>query len=722
MAKNKKASSTDEDSKSASQSSPSIISLPSPSLGPSSAATGTKKASKPKASATQTQPSTSALIICRNKHWRYISSFHGPWLQIPPEILETLANANYNAPRPHPVDPAVFFDLVKIRRLVEDATTLAVRAASGVAGSSHNLGNLGLGYGQAGGGNPGKLSKERKHRMREQATQKLSRAYHIDEIACSVATMQSASTLEDVASLVLQRSKEDADAKYVHFFHEKIPSRQLAECTSLDPLNEIIASRPTEAEPLRTRATVRIFKEDYEGAAMDLTAALNVHRFNQPPSHRTAKAQAESRELQLATDGQRNGRREDIILREEEQPSSFEQQALFLRGGCYLTLACQHVEAALLAVPQAQQIEERTPEEGQGPPTPPPEPSEEALRETHNKVLESRKLVKSYARKALRDYVSYLSHFDYSPDVPTEVAEDFAKRVNHAVHGLRIPRAHQHTPRPAPPTSRTNGTATGPQRIYSLAELFAAAPPTDLPPYPRSELVAVTKSGNRPLPPQSQPDSTGEVLTYHPLLTDALHSLLLCHCLVQTSSKELQRHANMVARLARLADGYPVFQASRSPARADWVEVLRKAENWISLSGSWENLCAPAPLPTEKQRGERLHHQAMLRALEDDRVTDLVSLRKAVDAHKRRAEEDELRAKGLAAAVPRRWAIDDGKEYPILTERAAAVARWVLEAPPVGADGGASGGRKKKKKPAVKAAAAAASATPGAEVGAEVDI
>ncbi|KAB5532721.1 hypothetical protein GE09DRAFT_1040577 [Coniochaeta sp. 2T2.1] len=774
MAKDKKASSTDEDNKSATQSSPSINSLPSPSLGPSSAATGTKKPSKPKASATRTQPSTSALIICRNKHWRYISSFHGPWLQIPPEILETLANANYNAPRPHPVDPAVFFDLVKIRRLVEDATTLAVRAASGVAGSSHNLGNLGLGYGQAGGGNPGKLSRERKHRMREQATQKLSRAYHIDEIACSVATMQSASTLEDVASLVLQRSKEDADAKYVHFFHEKIPSRQLAECTSLDPLNEIIASRPTEAEPLRTRATVRIFKEDYDGAAMDLTAALNVHRFNQPPSHRTAKAQTESRELQLATDGQRSGRREDIILREEEHPSSFEQQALFQRGGCYLTLACQHVEAALLAVPQAQQIEETTPEEGQGPPTPPPEPSEEALRETHKKVLESRKLVKSYARKALRDYVSYLSHFEYSPDVPTEVAEDFAKRVNHAVHGLRIPRAHQHTPRPAAPTARTNGTATGPQRIYSLAELFAAAHPGDLPPYPRSELVAVTKSGNRQAP-QPQPDSTGEVLTYHPLLTDALHSLLLCHCLVQTSSKELQRHANMVARLARLADGYPVFQASRSPARADWVEVLRKAENWISLSGSWETLCAPAPLPvfprpssssssssaphpsqlpppppppeTEKQRGERLHHQAMLRALEDDRVTDLVSLRKAVDAHKRRAEEDELRAKDLVegdatasasastqqanakketsqqqqkVAVPRRWAIDDGKEYPILTERAAAVARWVLEALPVGADGGASGGRKKKKKPAAKAAAPPS--VSGTEVGAEMDM
>ena len=80
-----------------------------------------------------------ALADCSQRefrHWRYISSFHGPWLQLPPEILETLANTNYNTPRPHPIDPAVFFDLAKIRRLVDEATNLAVRAASGNAAST----------------------------------------------------------------------------------------------------------------------------------------------------------------------------------------------------------------------------------------------------------------------------------------------------------------------------------------------------------------------------------------------------------------------------------------------------------------------------------------------------------------------------------------------------------------------------------------------------------
>ena len=114
--------------------------------------------------------------------------------------------------------------------MVEEATTLAVRAANGTTSSSltnslnannglmngGSAASLGLGLGGGGGANA-KLSRERKHRMREQATRKLAHAYHLDEIAASVATMQSASALEDVARLVLQRDEEDSDAKYVHF-------------------------------------------------------------------------------------------------------------------------------------------------------------------------------------------------------------------------------------------------------------------------------------------------------------------------------------------------------------------------------------------------------------------------------------------------------------------------------------------------------------------------
>ena len=85
-----------------------------------------------------------------------------PWAMAPtPEVLETLENSTYTAPRPHPIDPSVFFDPVKIKKAVDEATNLALRAVSGVTNaplsSSLNASNgminsagataLGLGFG-----------------------------------------------------------------------------------------------------------------------------------------------------------------------------------------------------------------------------------------------------------------------------------------------------------------------------------------------------------------------------------------------------------------------------------------------------------------------------------------------------------------------------------------------------------------------------------------------
>ncbi|KAK0641667.1 hypothetical protein B0T16DRAFT_393914 [Cercophora newfieldiana] len=791
------------------------------SASPSPPLSATSEAKKPaKAKTPPLQPSSSALIICRNKHWRYISAFHGPWLQLPPEILENLANANYNTPRPRPIDPAVFFDLVKIRRLVDDATNLAVRAATGVASTyqqmntssaAHHAAALGLGIQGA----QTKLSRERKHRMREQATQKLSKAYHLDEIATSVAIMQGTSTLEEVASLVLQRSAQDPDANYVHFFHEKIPSRHLAECTSLDVLDEVIAARPTEGELLRTRATVRVFKEDFKGAVADLTEALRVHRLYRQP-HTEPKSVMQDGKLYEKLDAPR--RFEDIVLKEEDQPSSLEIQLLFQRAGVYLTLASQHVEASL-----ADQVSPTGEAEGLGSPAvangekqctkgSEAEAAESEETKTHTeaekRVTEARKLVRLNAKRALRDYMAYLSHFEYSPDLPVPVAEEFSRRVNYAAHGVRTPRSHTYTGKPGSPVPGDGAESGTPQRIYALSELFAASPPSDLPPYPSTE-VALVRPQQPPPPTFAQ--TTTETLTYHPLLADALHAVLLCHCLIQTSAKELLRHAYMVARLARLADGYPVFQASRSPARADWLEVLRAGDNWIQLTGTWEYLCAPAPLPifpsssnggspapaalshspspskqlkalpapgqgaitgadadaarglarveangrgtveSEEHWRELIRHQAVIDALSDDRVGDEASFQRAVKARQLRAERDyrldvaahELDAqitrrqiegsataespklitgpdspvseapngsesattsKELATTAHRRWAADD-KDYPISSERATAIARWVMEAPPNAGSsgGGGEGARKRKKKPTRKA-------------------
>ncbi|KAM0250353.1 hypothetical protein ACHAQJ_008660 [Trichoderma viride] len=745
--------------------------------------------------AAQTTAAPSSLAICRNKHWRYISSYHGPWLQMPYELLETIANINYNTPLPRPIDAASFFDLVKVRRLVDEATNLAVRAASDIA--SPTLTNVNGGFPSissmvSNGGAPGhggRLSRERKFRMREQASQKLGRAYRLDEIACSVATMQGASPLEDVGSLVLQRSPKDPDAKYVHFFHEKIPSRKMAESTSLQPLTEIIADRPGEPEVLRTRATVKIFKEDLEGAIYDLSHALSISQYNRT-THNS------NREDTQVADSQRTRRRpHDVILSEKDQPSSLETQLYFQRASVYLTLASDNTWESMPAPPSSQtngRLAIKGPEDGEAGAEASGKSSPDPDKEISRKQVEARKLVKTYAKRAIKDYLAFISNLHYSPNLPTKIAKEFNDRVSMVAHGMRSSRAID------------TGSSTASHTVYSVSDLFRSVPPTDIPPYPSQDMV---KQGAQrsPSPPPSAEPTTCEWVTYHPLLSDALHSLLLAHCLAQTSTKELQRHAYMVARLVRIGDGYPLFQANRSSARADWTELIHCAQNWLQLSSSWDSLCTPAPLPAyleepckhhcpkhgpkhgpshkaipftdraaaasaaaalvngiafnsvaaaaeeEQRRKDLIREQAMADALDDERVTDEASFRAAVQARERRAQQNEAlfsdkSSNGAAATVkpgpglsmngtsgtngingtngtkgtsvtngtnptngtngtngkdntrnghtstdeidpapssPRRSSAEDCSDYPITTERANAIARWVQEAPVV---------------------------------------
>ena len=587
--------------------------------------------------------------------------------------------------------------------------------------------------------------------MRELATQKLSHAYQLDEIAASVATMQSASALEEVAKLVLQRSEADSDAKYVHFFHEKIPSRMLAQCTSLQPLNEIIADRPTVCAPLRTRAVTRIFKDDLPGAARDLTEALAVHRY-MTAQHKAGRGQLElanalggaERKTGGGTDWQNEMRIED-----EDQPSSLETQLLFHRAGVYLTMACQHVSAALAGLRPADQRHQDTEAHING----------ETLalgtaeKEAHRQRLEARKVVKTYAKRALRDYVNFLSNFGYTPGLPSEVTEEFYRNVHLAANSYTKPRSspsnrllemsgnsnlsNGHLSDALVPHQSANSQHNGDNgftdstypllptpEVHQLSSLFSSTPPSNLPPYPATSLELVPRKDKwHPITstdPESQLMTSSEqheAITYHPLLTDALHSLLLCHSLVQTSPKELLRHAHMAARLARVCDGYPIFLAARSPSRADWIEVIRRGNNWIGLDQSWETLCAPAPLPsqpgaekkeeTEEQARERRKQEAIMEALADERVHDEATFQAAVAARERRAEEQRREELEQGRGGPKRWAQEDGKEYPISTERAEAIARWVREAPlgsVAGSEKSKRGGKKGTGKKTAEAA------------------
>ncbi|KAL5352464.1 hypothetical protein ACLOAV_002412 [Pseudogymnoascus australis] len=179
--------------------------------------------------------------------------------------LEVLAKSNWALPRPRAVAPAVFFDLMKIRKLAEEACDLSVRATAGIATSAlanpftvaksmKGSGVEALGLGSFGPGTVAQLSPERKFRMRDQATQKLSKAYHLDEIASSVVTMQGASVLERVAEQVIGTPRENLDrldGKYVHYFHQRTDDEAMKMPEAFALLDEVISGRNMSAEPLR---------------------------------------------------------------------------------------------------------------------------------------------------------------------------------------------------------------------------------------------------------------------------------------------------------------------------------------------------------------------------------------------------------------------------------------------------------------------------------------
>jgi len=458
------------------------------------------------------------------------------------------------------------------------------------------------------GGASAKLSPERKYRMREMAVSKLAMAYRLDEVAASVATMQSASALDTVAMLVLQRNPANIDAKYVKFFHEKIPSRMMAEYTPLTPLNEIVANEPGHAQAavLRTRALTRIFKDDHLGAINDLTESLAICRLeagkqkagrDQIVSIATAREEAEKRRMWT-----RDWIHENRVA-DEDQPRGMEMQLLFQRGNQYLTLACQYVRIALEQFKASQYAEGRAQEESvESSEAGAPDCKTSVDAEAYKRALEARENIRKHAKRALRDYTTFLSHLDYAHAPANDMAEatKAVSRADATANGLD----DQHESRSTALVRRERQRDASPQSahwtttvipiVYDIPTLLTPAPPTSLPPFPpiAATSTALTIRSSNPattilLDDQHQHQET---LTYHPLLPETLHSLLLAHALLQTPPTTLFRIANNVARLARLADGYPFFLSARSPARADWAEILRKTSNWVGLSKTWEGL------------------------------------------------------------------------------------------------------------------------------------
>jgi hypothetical protein len=464
--------------------------------------------------------------------------------------LVHLINANKRIPRPLPFDPAVLHDILRIRVAVDEAMDFAVRAASGTASAPsygsmaagkrimHGAEILGLTFASTG-GQTRKLTKERQYRMREMATQKLSLAYHLDEIATSVAAMQSATTVDEVARHVLKRHPDSFDGNYVYFFHEKIPSRKIAEFTPLDTLDSLITQRPTDASPYRTRAFIKIFKEDFDGAVKDLTEGLRMARLF-PNQHN------DNTEIDTALKAV--GRSGEAI------PTSIQVQMLFHRGNTYLQIASRNILTALQAYEYSLKPTDPDSKEANG--TIPYDPEER-----HQRHLDLRKTIKTNARKALRDYLTFLSHFEYSPDKPPDEA------------------ASHHSQ---------------PEHIFKAADLFTSTPPASLHPYPPIDPKPLDEkhASKSPISPTTAfANPLRDFITFHPLLPEVLCSLLIAHAILQTDPAEIRRHAHNAARLIRILGGPPVFALGRTSAGAVWAEILRATDNWLALRHSWVVLC-----------------------------------------------------------------------------------------------------------------------------------
>lgn len=144
-----------------------------------------------------------------------------PLVNNTPLLLPPTSLAQPNKRAPPQIDPGIFKSVLDIRRLIDEASELSVRATSGL--SSAELGSLrsasglnlnswananSLGFNTLGnnfgGGRNVTMSANRIYRLRALAVQKLAQAYKTDEIASSVMVMQGGSVFDDIAERVLK--------------------------------------------------------------------------------------------------------------------------------------------------------------------------------------------------------------------------------------------------------------------------------------------------------------------------------------------------------------------------------------------------------------------------------------------------------------------------------------------------------------------------------------
>ena len=379
----------------------------------------------------------------------------------------------------------------------------------------------------------------------------------------------------------------DPDARYVHFFHEKIPSRlagfsrashtslthyhiprQLADSTPTDVLDRLIKEHPSRLEYWRTRGIIQCFRDEYGLAVKDFTHALKEARVlrkaraahNAEAEHRPKGGKPRKKSGDTRSNGQAppsgtsvpdsytltEGPSVSPLLHlsvSSDAPEPIESQLLFLRAAAYLQNAVYLIEDAMLKIEgvskipaqDAVELKVTLTEHGRfggvlvdsphGPLGPRDSPRLEAYRAVmSNPTLQQ--VITGFVRKSIRGHEKFITYFGTVDGSLPVFDGDLAKRIESAFllsESLR-PGNHSHSP--------------------------------------------------------LLPENPGIFTTYHPLLVESHFSLLICHLILGDFAALLPAFQRAAALIDGL-EGYPVFLPARSMAQAEFIEILeRLASGW----------------------------------------------------------------------------------------------------------------------------------------------
>lgn len=349
---------------------------------------------------------------------------------------------------------------------------------------------------------------------------------------------------------------------------ESSANRQLAESTTTQVLDELIAAYPQRLEYYRTRGIVHCFRDEYMFAIKDFTHALKEARSMRRgrAAHRNVALPTQTkRKKKVLNEGHGNGLPSgtnisangssvdgDISLASSDAPDPIELQLLFLRGAAYLQQAIYLIESAILrleginktsAIVNGGELRLCYLVGGRyggveignsdGPLGKAHGPKSHAYREVLAEEA-FREEINGYLRKCIRDHERFLRHFD-----TTEGSSSIA-------------------------------TSTSPADLARQVETALLLMEIMRPGHPNPAAHSAVMDSSHP----------ATFTTYHPLIVESHFNILLCQLMLADLPTLLMTFTRAAVVVNGL-DGYPIFIPPRSMAQAEFMEVLeRLAAGW----------------------------------------------------------------------------------------------------------------------------------------------